>query len=447
MKKLVMMFLFIMLLEAFCVPFVFAEDNMNELLNSSIVFAVDSPIAVNKGTIKRIDAPVFIHEDRGMIPIRYAAEWFGGIVSWNDENKCADIITDDKIIKIFMGKKEMLINGAVIYMDVAPIIVDDRSFVPIRSFVEALKKHAYFISSKKQIIISDYLMNEKNAINFCDYVNKNYNLYSELKIEDMKIPAILPMGKAYSLTGQITSDSIVSRIAVFIYDNNENQELKKTAENSSKIFPIKNIDNDISFSSLTSGEKRIEIWGADEAQSRLLFEASFMIVDMKNKFLWPVPSSNGLSGCYGQDGDRWHPAIDITEKNGSAVVACADGTVIDIYNDASDNFPKIETSGSGYGNYVKLEHTDKINGKTTVTKYNHLSKATVKVGDKLKMGDKLGEVGSTGSSTGFHLDFQLFLNDIVTDPGPFILIPDDIKFTGTTVDCCIPYIENLKAMQ
>ena len=420
--------------------------NMAEILNSSVVFAVDAPFAINKGARSKIDAPPFLLNDRGMIPIRYAAEVFDGVTGWNDESKCVDLSVEDKTIKIFTGKNEMLVNEMPVSLDVAPVIVNDRSFIPIRAFSEIMDKQAYFITDRKQIIISDYHMNDVLAAEFCDYVNKNYNLYSELRIESFKIPTMLPMGKSYNLSGKISSDRIINRVAFFIYDETEKQEIKIIADNNTNTFSITDIDKDIKFDTLTKGEKRIEIWAADETQSRLLFEMKFTVIDIKDKFLWPVPLSTGLSGCYGRDGLRWHPAIDITGENGTDVVASADGLVIDVFSGATDNFPKGEIQGSGYGNYVKLEHTNRVNGKTTVTKYNHLSKATVKVGDKLQVGDKLGELGSTGSSYGYHLDYQLFLNGDVTDPGPFIVIPADLKFTGTTVDCCLPYIENLKEM-
>ena len=421
-------------------------QSMTEILNSSIVFALDSPFAVNRGTRSRIDAPAFLRDGWSMIPIRYAAEWFGGDIHWDDASKCVYLNIDDRVIKIFTGKTEMYIDEKPITLGIPPVIVNDRSFIPIRAFAEALGKHAYFVADKRQIIISDYILDESAAAAFCEHINTDYNLYSDLKIEDMKISPIIPMGKSYSLSGKITSDRTISRVAVFIYDSENNQELKESADNNSATFSMKSIDNAIKFNTLTSGDKRIEIWAADEAQSRLLYEVKFTVVDIKDKFFWPVPISTGLSGCYGQDGIRWHPAIDITGENGTDVVASADGIVIDIYNDATDNFPKGQIAGSGYGNYVKLEHTNKINGKITVTKYNHLARATVKVGDKLLLGDKLGELGSTGSSYGFHLDYQVFLNGEVTDPGPFIMIPNDLKFTGTTVACCIPYIDNLKAM-
>ena len=422
------------------------EHDMTEILDSSLIFNTGYSIAMNKGTRSKIDAPALIHDGRSMIPVRYAAEWFGGTLSWDDIEKCVCIATDDKEIKFFTGRNEMIVNDEKIPLEVAPIIVNDRSFVPLRAFSEAVDKQAYYNNERKQIIISDYKMSDDTSAEFCDYVNKNFNLYSDMKIEGMKISPIIPMGKAYSLTGNITSDHIISDVSIIIYDSIKGQEIKKSVTNNSKSFSMSIIDNDIKFSALTNGSKHIEVWATDQTHKRLLLDAKFTIMDIKNKFWWPVPSSVDFSGCYGRDGTRWHPAIDIPGANGVDVVASAGGIVIEIYNDATDNFAKGTVTGSGYGNYVKLEHTNKINGKVTVTKYNHLAKATAKVGDKLEMGDKLGELGSTGRSFGFHLDYQVFLDGEVTDPGPFIVIPPDIKFAGTTTECCLLYIENLKAM-
>lgn len=98
---------------------------------------------------------------------------------------------------------------------------------------------------------------------------------------------------------------------------------------------------------------------------------------------------------------KFHSGIDLASPLGSDVFACKAGTVTVA---ASKN--------AVYGNYIILQHAG---GMTSV--YAHLSKISVKVGDAVLAGRKIGEVGSTGMSTGPHLHFEVHVNGNPTDPG------------------------------
>ena len=73
----------------------------------------------------------------------------------------------------------------------------------------------------------------------------------------------------------------------------------------------------------------------------------------------------------------------------------------------------VETSGpnGAYGNLVTLDH-----GYGIVTKYGHLSRIAVQPSQKVKRGDVIGYVGSTGRSTGSHLHYEIWMNGRLTDP-------------------------------
>ena len=93
-----------------------------------------------------------------------------------------------------------------------------------------------------------------------------------------------------------------------------------------------------------------------------------------------------------------HAGIDIGANEGTAIYAAMDGTV---------------TVSSEEGEYGK--HIDITNGDV-LTRYAHCSKLLVKEGDKVKQGDKIAEVGSTGNSTGPHLHFEIRYQERVIDP-------------------------------
>lgn len=100
---------------------------------------------------------------------------------------------------------------------------------------------------------------------------------------------------------------------------------------------------------------------------------------------------------------EYHPGIDFKGSYGDAVKCTANGTVV--------------SAGwaGGYGNCVRVKH---INGYETV--YGHLSRISVKVGERLSVGDKVGAVGSTGRSTGTHLHYEVRLNGKPVNPVKFL---------------------------
>ena len=119
--------------------------------------------------------------------------------------------------------------------------------------------------------------------------------------------------------------------------------------------------------------------------------------------IWPV--AGWLSSPYGSrtdpfnDEKAFHPGLDISADYGSRVVATANGTV--------------ESAGSNgaYGLMVVLDH-----GFGITTKYGHLSRIAVADGQRVRRGDVIGFVGSTGRSTGPHLHYEIWMNGSLTNP-------------------------------
>lgn len=110
---------------------------------------------------------------------------------------------------------------------------------------------------------------------------------------------------------------------------------------------------------------------------------------------------------YGAHGSMWstgtHTGIDYPAPTGTEVTAAASGTVVEV------------SSGGAYGNRVVIEHDDGY-----YTTYNHLSSISVSVGEEVTVGDKVGEVGSTGNSSGPHLHFEVSTGGIGFEGGTFI---------------------------
>ncbi len=131
--------------------------------------------------------------------------------------------------------------------------------------------------------------------------------------------------------------------------------------------------------------------------------------------LWPTYATSYITSGYG---NRLHPiqgiiknhdGIDIGGALGDPVYAAADGIII--YS-AFNN--------GGYGNMVMIDHGINDNGIKIVTLYGHGSKLLKNVGDEVKTGDVIMEVGSTGYSTGPHLHFEVRENGVSTDPKKYL---------------------------
>lgn len=95
----------------------------------------------------------------------------------------------------------------------------------------------------------------------------------------------------------------------------------------------------------------------------------------------------------------FHTGIDIAAAEGTAIHAAASGTVVEADHSSS------------YGNYLILRHSD---GFQTV--YCHCSRLIAKEGDRVRKGDRIAAVGSTGISTGPHLHFEARVEGQRTDP-------------------------------
>ncbi len=116
-------------------------------------------------------------------------------------------------------------------------------------------------------------------------------------------------------------------------------------------------------------------------------------------FIRPVANGIKTQNLHGHNG------IDIGAPVGSTIRATADGTVV---------LAKVGGWGGGYGNYVILQHP---NGMQTL--YGHMSKVDVSIGDSVTQGEKIGEVGSTGDSTGPHLHIEVHRKGGSNPPNKF----------------------------
>jgi murein DD-endopeptidase MepM/ murein hydrolase activator NlpD len=131
--------------------------------------------------------------------------------------------------------------------------------------------------------------------------------------------------------------------------------------------------------------------------------------------LKPVANASFTSG-FGTRSDPFqgraamHAGIDLAGPVGTSIYATADGVVA-----------RSEWSG-GYGNLVELNH-----GKGIQTRYGHLSSSLVRAGQRVKRGDLIALMGSTGRSTGSHLHYEVRIDGKAVNPIPFMQSSDFLQ--------------------
>jgi murein DD-endopeptidase MepM/ murein hydrolase activator NlpD len=140
-------------------------------------------------------------------------------------------------------------------------------------------------------------------------------------------------------------------------------------------------------------------------------ETTLMNFKVRSKLL---PTVQPVNVTYNASGFGWrsdpftgraafHAGIDFPSPIGTSIVAAAGGVVV-----AAEYHHE-------YGNMLEIDH-----GNDLVTRYAHTSKILVKVGDIVRRGQHVADIGSTGRSTGAHLHFEVLVKGIQQDPHKFL---------------------------
>ena len=158
----------------------------------------------------------------------------------------------------------------------------------------------------------------------------------------------------------------------------------------------------------------------DEARANRLLDQMDMlnlyrIAAQKAPFATPVKSGYRFTSPYGYrrdpktGGRRMHAGVDFAGPVGTPLYATADGVVVH--------------AGwqSGYGRLVKIQHEFGIE-----TRYGHMSRITVNVGQRVSRGDRIGDMGASGRVTGPHLHYEVRVGGAAVNPMIFIKAANDV---------------------
>ncbi|WP_239986015.1 M23 family metallopeptidase [Paracoccus sp. SY] len=137
---------------------------------------------------------------------------------------------------------------------------------------------------------------------------------------------------------------------------------------------------------------------------------TYRIAMEKLPLAMPLKNSFRYTSGFGRRWGRAHEGIDMAAPTGTPVVAPGDGVVT------------FAGRQGAYGNLIKIEHELGVE-----TRYGHLSRIRVRVGQRVSQGELIGDIGNTGRSTGPHLHYEVRMNGRAVDPMSFIKAASNVQ--------------------
>ena len=164
MKKILAFILSSILLLS-CMPtLVSAQDNITVYVDDSVVEFDVQPTTIN---------------DRTMVPLRAIFEALGADVDWDDETQTVSANKDDNKISLTIDIPEIRVNGTLKELDVAPILLNDRTLVPVRAISEAFGYLVEWDEETKTVFVKSGIPAKSAFESLKDYIVENASLFDE----------------------------------------------------------------------------------------------------------------------------------------------------------------------------------------------------------------------------------------------------------------------------
>lgn len=174
--------------------------------------------------------------------------------------------------------------------------------------------------------------------------------------------------------------------------------------------------------------RKLDVIASQLYNQSISYDTLFLMARNKSEMLAHIPAIFPLketeikyiSSYFGYRPDpiykvsKFHSGIDFSAALGTEAFASGDGIVSDV-----------DKNEWGYGNMVTIDH-----GFGYKTRYAHLQKASVRKGQKVRRGQRIGLIGNSGKTTGVHLHYEVLKNDVQIDPINFFyndLTPDQYE--------------------
>lgn len=275
---------------------------------------------------------------------------------------------------------------------------------------ELLQKRLVAVYKYGETRYLDVLMNSRSII---DFVSKYYVIQKMVEIDEKTIEELKQTkNELEKINKELEEDKAQMKIA------------KMEAEKQTVILTNTRTVYENQKNSLSESEKQlnaqIETYKKqqEELENLIQYTISGSTYELKYSggvMIWPTLDSSYITSPYGsrlhpiQGVVKNHDGIDIGGQTGNPVYASADGIVI---------YSQFNTGG--YGNMIMIDHGLNEEGVKIVTLYAHGNKLLKGVGEVVKQGDIIMEMGSTGNSTGPHVHFEVRENGTHVDPKKYL---------------------------
>lgn len=315
-------------------------------------------------------------------------------------DKNLEMLTDE------LNNTLILIDGKQIEIDNTNIVLEDTKNKEAKQYSD-MKLRIKFFYEKGETSILESILTGKNLEDILtkaeyiqsitDYDRKKLNELVDIKNQIIIIENQLEQEKRELILLKETEIAQKENIEVLI------EEKTKEIEDMNSRINTSNAE----LKKLIEAQKRQE--AEIEAIERAILARGNSNRILSGGLIWPCPSSKQISSGFGKrksptkGASTYHQGIDIRAKTGAGVLAAAAGEVV------------ISTYSYSAGNYIMINH-----GSGIFTIYMHLSKKLVDVNQEVSQGQKIGEVGSTGVSTGPHLHFGIRKNGSYVNPLTFV---------------------------
>ena len=141
------------------------DKDENEVITNRLILNIDNPVATyNNNEIKNDVAPIIV-DGRTYTPARFVAEKLGATVDWNEAAQLVTVTSKDKkiVIELTIGSNTALVNGEKVEMDAAAFIQDSRTYTPARFVAEQLGAEVVWNAMTRQVIVTETVEVEKET--------------------------------------------------------------------------------------------------------------------------------------------------------------------------------------------------------------------------------------------------------------------------------------------
>lgn len=389
-KRIISIILIVFILQYFC-TFVFAENSVNNEITNETENLEEQKKEVEE-KIKDSNIKLEYLQDELSATMLRVQEI---------EDKVIEYENDSKELGQKVDTLQTSIDDAQSKLEIATQNYDEK--------MDILAKRLVTMYESGDTTYLDVLLKSKNLT---DFISRYYVIEEMAEYDTVIINQIKEEKENIETTRQKLEN-----------EQSEIKVVKAKAEQTSIVLNNTKTLQQSYIKKLSSSEKKLQeqitAFKREESEIEAKILAATNGIDANIQYtggemLWPVAISGTVITSY--FGIREHPIQGVVKEHtgldignaplGTPVVAAADGVV--------------SYAGwlGGYGNCVMINHGDGI-----VTLYGHGNKVLTTVGTKVKKGDTIMEVGSTGNSTGPHLHFEVRVNGICTNPLSYVKAP------------------------